>query len=274
MKAKVSRFHTLAKLSALAAGVCGVATAGITEPAPIAPAPAESVMSGVLSFDFNSHFISYGADVWKDGSSLDEWAFNPLLELTWALPGNFSASLGAWADVNSKGTASSFGGSLQELDVWAGLAYTYEKLTVGVTYQNWIYGGGTEDILDIKFSYDTFLSPSLTIHNRLDEGASGGDTGTVLVLGLSHDVEAGPVTFSFPFNIAYFVEDGFHGGDDGFGYCSLGASASIPISFIGEMYGSWSLNAGLTYYITSDDVIPGNPDEDFLTAMVGVKCEF
>lgn len=260
----------------------GIASAGVTETVS-APAPvAEDVISGVLKLDFNSHFVSYGLDVWGDGSSLSDPTFNPMLELAFALPADLTFTLGTWWDMNSK-QDSPIGGRLQEVDVWTGLSYSYEKFTVGVTYQAWMYGSATENILDVKFAYDTFLSPSLTVHNRLGVGAAGsfpggvfssGDEGTVLLLGLSHSVEAGPVAISFPLNIAYFMSDDFHavGADDGFGYASLGVAASLPLPAL-SAYGDWSLNGGLTYFLTDDDVIP-NPQDSFLTASLGLAVSF
>ena len=190
--------------------------------------------------------------------------------------------MGTWWDVNSK-VDSAIGGRIQEVDVWAGLSYSIDKLTVSVTYQAWMYASDTEDILDVKFAYDTFLSPSLTIHQRLDQGAAIGDEGTVLVLGLSHSMDVGPVSFSFPFNIAYFATDGFHQNatpladeaDGGFGYVSIGVGAALPLSpYIGDAYGDWTLNGGLTYFITDDDVIPNNPQDSFLTASLGLALSF
>ena len=270
----------LLTLAIAAAGATGLESAGISEPTPVVVAPpSEDVISGVLKLDFNSHFISYGADVWGDGSSMSDPTFNPMLELAFALPADITFTLGTWWDVNSK-IDSAIGGRVQEVDVWAGLSYTYGKLTMSATYQAWMYGSDTENILDIKFAYDTFLSPSLTIHQRLDQGAAVGDEGTVLVLGLSHSMEAGPVTLSFPVNIAYFLTDDFHnpllvGADDGFGFVSIGVAASLPLTpYIGDAYGDWSLNGGLTYYITDDDVIPNNPQDSFLTANIGLAVNF
>jgi hypothetical protein len=257
--------------SSAAAGVYASTTS-----APIVSA-AESAISGTLSFDFNSHFVSYGADVWGDGSSMSDPIFNPSIELVWALPGGWSAKLGAWADVNSKAPPGypSIGGRVQEVDVWAGIGYTIDKLSLGVTYQNWIYGDETEEVLDLTIAYDTLLSPSLTIHTRLDEGAAN-DTGTILLLGVSHSVEAGPVTVSFPLGIAFFLDEDFHaaGAEDGLGYGSIGIQAAMPLGAPGSAYGDWTLKAGLTYYVTDQEVIPNNPKGDFLTANLGISVAF
>jgi hypothetical protein len=275
MKNKYCRNLISAPMLAFALAT-GVASAGVTETMTTAPTPppADDVVSGVLKLDINTHFVSYGADVWSDDNpSISELNFNPMLELAFDLPSGFSATLGAWADVTDKSTSGSIGGNLMEVDVWAGLAYTYEKFTVGVTFQDWLYGSASEEIIDVKFAYDCFLTPSLTVHNRVGAGASGGDEGTVLVLGLGHSIEAGPVTISFPFNLAYFVEDGFHGGDTGFGYASVGVGAALPLTAI-SAFGDWTLNGGLTYYFTDDDVIPNNYHNDFLTATVGLSLAF
>ena len=304
-----NKYHrTLVQSAVLSAALGGTAAyAGSVETiTPPATAPMEDVISGVLKLDFNSHFVSYGADIWSDGSSLSDPTFNPMLELAFALPADFTLTLGTWWDVNSK-VDSAIGGRIQEVDVWAGLSYSIDKLTVSVTYQAWMYASDTEDILDVKFAYDTFLSPSLTIHQRLDQGAAIGDEGTVLVLGLSHSMDVGPVSFSFPFNIAYFATDGFHQNavaatpgtpavlpafgvaaepaipatdaiaeaDGGFGYISIGVAAALPLSpYIGDAYGDWTLNGGLTYFITDDDVIPNNPQDSFLTASLGLGLSF
>ncbi len=279
MKKNYSRIRFAAPFLALALAA-GAANAGTetTVTKEITPAPAEDVISGVLKLDFNTHFVSYGADVWADGSSMSEPTFNPMFEVAIELPAGFTASLGTWWDVNSKGggNSSPLGGRIQEVDVWAGLAYTIGDFTVKATYQAWMYADETEDILDISLSYDTFLSPSITVHQRLEKGGARlGDEGTVVVAAISYGFDAGPVSFAFPLNIAYFATDDFHaqGADTGLGYGSIAATASLPLSFIGEQYGEWTLNAHLTYYVTNDDIIP-NPKENFLTAGLGIGIAF
>lgn len=288
MKNKYRNSLILAPLAVIALAT-GVANAGspetMTTTAAVTPAASDDVISGILKLDFNTHFVSYGADVWGDGSTMSEPTFNPNLELYFALPADLTLTIGTWWDVNTNkgdfGAESPLGGRIQEVDVYAGLAYTIDKFTVGLTYQAWMYGGNTEDIIDLKFSYDTFLAPSLTIHHRLDQGAAAGDEGTVLVLGLSHSIEAGPVTISFPFNLGYFLTDDFHnfpvngGSDTGFGYLSIGAATSLSLTpYIGDSYGDWALNGGLTYFITEEDIIPNNPQSSFLAASLGLSVAF
>ena len=249
------------------------------KPAP-APAPAEDVISGVLTLSANSHFISYGNDVWGDGASLSRLEFNPTLEFTFKLPENFSLVLGTWWDVTSKGaTPARIGGYTQEIDLWAGVGYTYDKFSVMTTYQAWSYGGGVEQIIDVKLAYACLLSPSLTFHNRVAEGASGGANGTIMVLGLSHTIDAGPVAISFPVNFATALTDNYHrdtgtGADSGYAYTSVGVQAAYPLAFLGDTYGKWSLTSGLNYYWTNNNVTVNNSENNFLTYNFGLAASF
>jgi len=270
--------NALPYTASLAMTVLGSASllAGEVAPAgaPAVDAPGASVFSGSLALDFNSHFILYGLDVWADGASLSDPTFNPSLNLNWQLTEAFTFNLGTWWDVNSKAD-SSIGGRIQEVDVWAGVGYTLGGLTTSVSYQNWIYSGETEEILDVKFAYDTFLSPSLTIHNRLTEGASGGNTGTVLVGAIEHGFEYGAVGFTVPLALGYFMEDDFHpnSSDDGLGYGSIGLLASYALP-VDAKFGEWVLKGGLIYYVTDKDVIGNEDEDDFLTATLGVAVAF
>ncbi|MEM7385153.1 MAG: hypothetical protein AAF514_09440 [Verrucomicrobiota bacterium] len=232
-----------------------------------------SGVSGSLSFDYNSHFISYGADVWGAGKDLDDALFNPSIELTFQITDDVSFSLGTWWDVNDNAVSSIGGESIQEVDVWAGLHFGIGAVSVSLVYQEWLYAQESERIIDVILGLDAPFSPSLTFHNRVAEGASGGDTGTVAVLGFEHGFSLGSVDFSIPLNVAA-ATDGYHGGDSGFAYASIGLSASVPLTFVNDDLGSWNLHGGLTAFFTSDDVIPNNADENFVTANVGIGVDF
>jgi hypothetical protein len=266
---------------ALTAGTALAGTEMAPAPAP-APAADEDVISANLSLMANSHFISYGRDVWADGSSMSRMEFNPMLEFAFKLPENLTLTLGTWWDVTAKGDGlpQTLGGDIYEIDLWTGLSYTYEKFTIGAVYQTWIYGDGVEQIVDVKLGYDTFLSPTLMFHNRVSEGAAPGDNGTVMVLGLSYSIEAGPVTFSVPFNIAANLTDDFNrfdaagGSDTGYSYTSLGLQASYPLAFLGSTYGEWAVAGGITQFWTDAGAVPTNPRNQFLTYNIGLTAAF
>lgn len=258
---------------ALALGLAAVLTpaaqAGTTAKTVVPPVEEkeEKVVSGTLALMVDTHFVSYGADVWASGTDWDSALFHPSIELSLDLGSGFKFILGTWWDVNDKAD-SNIADAIQEVDVWAGLGYTVDKWSFTLLYQEWMYASQSERIVDFKVAYDTLFSPYILVHGRVDYEL--GDTGVVGVLGGSYGFEAGPVSFSIPASVA-FMTDGFQGGDAGFGYASVGLTASIPVEFLP---GDWTLSAGATYYHTDDSVIPNNPSDDFVTGTAGLTLTF
>ncbi len=249
-----------------AALIAGSVYAGEIQPI-VAPTPEVSPVSGTLDLSYNTHFVSYGADVWGVGTDFGTDAtFNPSINLDYAVTDNLTLSTGVWFDVNGNAPPS-IGGDVQEVDFWLGAAYAMGSHSMSVTYQAWEYASDTEKIVDVAYGYDHWLNPSALAHFRVDEGASGGNTGVFFVLGVEPGKEFESFSLSFPVAVA-FTPDDFHGGDSGFGYASAGIQASYPFSH------GWSLNGGLTGYMTNDEVIPGNVDENFLTGNIGVSLNF
>ncbi|MES2706188.1 MAG: hypothetical protein V4726_06235 [Verrucomicrobiota bacterium] len=236
------------------------------------PAPVADAVTGTLGLNYNTHFISYGQDIWAGGDSFgDNSTFNPSFELNIDLGHGFKGIIGTWWDVN-KNVDSDIGDAIQEVDVWAGLGYTVDKWSFSLLYQEWMYASQSERIVDFKIAYaDGLINPSLLFHGRVDiDEALGLDTGLVTVLGIAPGAKAGPVTFTFPIQVAADT-DGFHGGDSGFSFASAGVTFSVPLKF---MPGDWAVNGGVTYYHTNDDVIVTNPDTDFLTGTIGLGLTF
>ena len=255
-----------ALMIAAPAAIAGTAPAGKDV---VAPAPAATpFVTGSLSLTVDTHFISYGQDVWGAGTAWDDPLFHPQLELVFDLGGGFSGILGTWWDVNDN-AESSITNRVQEVDVWAGVAYATGDWKFTLLYQEWMYASQSERIVDFKVGYANFLNPNLTLHGRVD-GAEPFDTGLVTVLGIAPGTKLGPVSLSFPVNVAADT-DGFHGGDAGFSYVSAGIGASLPLTF---MKGNWTLNAGVTYYHTEDNVIVTNPESDFVTGSLGLALAF
>ena len=252
--------------AAAVAGTTSTATGKMVAPAPPAPAP---IVSGTLNLNYNTHFVSYGQDIWGAGTDFgDKGTFNPSIELNFDLGGGWKAILGTWWDVNSNAD-SSIGDAIQEVDVWAGVGYTTGPWSFTLLYQEWLYASQSERIIDFKIAYANFLNPSLLLHGRVD-GAEPFDTGLVTVLGIAPGTTLGSVTLSFPVQVAADT-DNFHGGDAGFSFASAGITASVPVTFLP---GKWALNASLIYYYTNDEVIPVNVDESFLTGSIGLGLTF
>lgn len=238
-----------------------------TTPPGTPDAPA-SPISGTLSLDVNTHFISYGADVWATGTRWDDPLFNPSFELNIAGTDRLTFIVGTWFDINDN-AETNIGDAIQEVDVWGGFSYSLEKVSFKLLYQEWMYASQVERIVDFVVAGNVFLNPSLTIHGRVDAGL-GMEEGIVAVLGIAHGMPVGPVSLTFPLNVAFATDD-YHGGDGGYAFASIGANASVPLEF---MPGNWSLNAGVTGYHTNEDVIPNNPDEAFVTGKLGLTLAF
>ncbi len=235
-------------------------------PPPVTPDPPPPFVTGSLSFTVDTHFVSYGQDVWGSGSNWDEALFHPALDLNFNLGSGFGAYINTWWDINDL-VPSPIGGNIQEIDVNAGFTYTLDKWAFQIGYGAWIYGEQVEHIIDGKISYnDGLINPFLMLHGRVDDGIPF-DTGLVTQVGIVPGTSLGPVSLSFPITVS-FDTDNFHGGDSGFAYASAGIAASIPI------VDHVSLALGLTYYYTNDDVIPVNPDDSFLTGSAGVVISF
>ncbi len=228
------------------------------------PTASAGELSGSLSLDYNSHFISYGFDVWGGGKSPSGAStFNPSVGIDYKINDKWSLNSGFWLDVNNN--LGSF--ETVETDIWFGASYTSGITTVSATFQNWQYGGTSEEVFDLGVSFDTFLSPSVTIHHRLNEGASGGFDGTFLVVGAEHSFKINDCfSVNVPVSVGFALSE-FHTTETGYGFASIGLQGSYSLS------DSTSLNFGVTYYDTDDAVI-GNADSSFFTYNAGISFSF
>ena len=225
-----------------------------------AKAELEGALTGSISLDMNSHFISYGADVWADG----ERTFNPAVSINYAINDQWTFTTGFWLDVNDN-ASSSF--ETVETDVWVGLSYTTGITTISGTFQNWQYAGVSEEVFDLGISLDTFLSPSLTIHKRFNAGGSGGFEGTFAVLGFKHGFDVtDDFSVSVPVSIGWALDE-FHTTEDGYGFASVGLQGSLAINACS------SFNFGVSYYDT-DSGVTGNADNSFFTYNAGFSYDF
>lgn len=229
-----------------------------------------SKVSGSLNFDFNTHFMSYGFNVWQT-KDFDDILLNPSFDIAIELPAGFSIYGGTWWDVNNN-AATNVGDYIQEIDVWGGVGYSAGIVSVSATYQEWYYGGDVERIVDLGLGLDVPLSPSLTIHGRVD-GNGAQDEGIVGVLGVSHSFDLGALSLTPHADVAVLTDDFYVKNKGGFGYVSGGVGASVPLTMIPSGYGDWSINADLTYYYTDHENV-ANRDDDILTGMMGLSLAF
>ncbi len=278
-----TRFKSTLTLAALIA-LPTLSWAGTSEKAVAAgsaPVEAKSSITGNLSLNLDSHFVSFGSDTWGPNSQV---LFHPSLELTKTVTENFKLILGTWWDVNDRptvqtGGSSAIGHRVQEVDVWGGASYTTGKLTTTALYQQWMYNGANEQAVELKFGVDTFLKPSLLIHQRLGTGSYGADT--VAVLGASYDFTVGPIAFSIPAAVSaesggYHVKTNSTGavtrtGSAGVGFGSIGLTASVPVAFVAK---DATFSVGATQYATNSSTIPGNAKQYFTNLNAGLSIPF
>lgn len=267
MKLKQNAFARLALLAVAAGSLSSTALfAGTAEkaPAPVTPAPEEPFVTGNVTVLYETHFISYGQDVWGVGNNWDEAFVHPSIELDFNLGKGLQFYINTWADINDQGVTS-IGHNVQEIDLNAGFYYTMGKFKFQLGYGAWNYGSQTEHVIDAKVSYTNVLNPFLAVHARVADEIPF-DTGVVGQIGIAPGTTLGPVALSFPVTVS-FDTDNFHGGDAGFAYVSAGVSASIPLTKHVS-----AVLAG-TFYHTNDSVIP-NPDSDFVVGTAGITVAF
>ncbi len=272
MKLKPNALSRVALL-ALAAGALSTTSlmAGTPDktPAPVTPAPEEPFVTGNLTVLYETHFISYGQDVWGIGNSWKDALIHPSLELDFNMGGGLQAYVNTWWDVNSLGVTT-IGSQIQEVDINAGFYYTMDKWKLQLGYGAWNYASQTESVIDFKLSHTDVLNPFVAVHARIaDRFAEVGiplERGVVGQVGIAPALTLGPVSLSFPVTVSVDSHD-FHGGDGGFAYVSAGISGSIPLTK------HISMILGATYYHTNHNVIP-NPEDDFVVGSGGFSISF
>ncbi len=255
----------LAAAALVAPAMSFAGTTSAKAPVTVAP-PEEPFVTGSLSVTYDTHFVSWGQDIWAAGNSWKDSLIHPNLELDFNLGGGLQAYFNTWWDINDL-AQSSIGNRIQEVDVNVGLYYTMGKTKFQLGYGSWNYASQTEHIIDGKVSYTGFygLNPWLALHGRVADGIPL-STGLVTQLGIAPGFKVGPVDFSVPI-AATADTDNFHGGKAGFGYVSVGLTASVPLSK------HVSFGVGVTYYHTNGSVIV-NPTEDFVTGSATLGVSF
>ena len=255
----------------------------VTEPPPAAGGVR---FEGILSVDYKTHFVSYGRDIWGAGSSWSDdqaGTINPWLNLTVATD-LVQVYAGAWMDINDNSDAAEIGSKIQEYDLWAGFTLTPGRFRTGMTYAEYFFLDQSDSVIDFWVAYADYgqffsrfgFNPTAKLHVR-DFGDAIGTKKAILVganpwLTLTPAMRY-PFSLSLPVETVYF-EKGFHGGDEGLGYWSIGSILYVPLTQNPDAVLNWSANIGLTWYLTDQEVIPTNPDENFVRGSIGLTVNF
>jgi len=270
---KTSKTLKTAALAVLAAGLSlSAAHAGTVadKTAAVVTPPAETPwVTGNITINYETHFISNGQDVWGIGSSWDSWFIHPSVELDFAINKELTFYVNSWWDINDQ-AAGNIGKYVQEEDLNVGFYYTWDKLKFQLGYGAWNYAGQTESVIDFRTTFnDGFWSPFFALHARVDCGSNlGEDNGVLLQAGIAPAKTWGPVTVALPITVDFDTTDNYAYGNSGFGFVSAGLSVTYAINK------HWAINLGATYYHTNDSVFPLNPKNDFVTGLAGVTVSF
>jgi hypothetical protein len=243
----------------------------------------ESCITGDIGVSAVSQYISRGVVLENQGAIIQPFAdlYFKLYEGDGFI-NKVSLNLGIWSSLHSRktdaglasGSASSSTRNWYEFDYTIGLATTFAKnFTFTPSFYAFLSpndGFSTFYGLNLNLAYSDAelwgdsgfaLNPSVTVLVELENKAgSGADEGFYYEVALNPSFAAGPVTVAVPLKAGFGSND-FYGSlntstgaieDESFGYFSAGVVLSTPLTFIPECYGTWTVNAGATFYYLGD----------------------
>jgi len=244
-------------------------------------APPPKKVYGIVSATYATDYISRGVLLENQGVIVQpaaEIGFNVIQsdQMKVTIYGDVWSSLHGhheFAPGDSQG--SDHLSSWYEFDWWAGVGFEFSGITARLTYYEFLSPSdafGTAKNLELFLGYNDAalwentlkgfaLSPYVKFFLELDgKAGTGSDEGLYVELGVGPAFkfnEAGqyPVTLTIPVTVGLGFSDfyGSAGGDDEtFGFASIGATASVPLPFIGPEYGEWSATLGGFYYYFGD----------------------
>ncbi len=185
--------------------------------------------SGSASVDIYSSYM------WRGFELHEDVAIQPTVGITY---GGFGANL--WSDINADT------GEITETDVTVNYAFSKDMFGFDIGY---IFYGleGIDETQEfyIAVSYDTLLSPSLTLYYDFDEG-----DGAFIVASVGHDVAVNEdIAVSLGASISYNAESEYAIGD----YSAL-HNGEISVSTSIPVYEAISISPMLAYsFSLSDD---------------------
>jgi hypothetical protein len=241
----------------------------------------ESCITGDIGVSVVSQYISRGVIFENQGLIAQPFAdlYFKLYEGEGFI-NKVSLNLGIWSSIHSRktdaGIASGSGSSTTrnwyEFDYTVGLATTFAKnFTFTPSFYAYLSpndGFSTFYGLNLNLAYNDSdlwggkfaLNPSATVLFELEnKTGTGADEGVYYEVALNPTFALGPATIAVPLKAGFGSSD-FYGSldssgaiqNEGFGYLSAGVVATLPLKFIPECYGAWTLNASATYYYLGD----------------------
>ena len=293
-----SRFGLLAGLLA-AAGTLTLAGQAQAQEAAEPIAVNNGSVSFGLGFDVVTQYFFRGYELEDSGFIMQPYveAGTTLYEGEDAV-NSIDLTIGSWNSWHSEETGAVGSGPSwwYESDIYAGLSFgLFDVLGVDVTYTGYFYPNGNfDDIHEISVgvSYDdsaytedmlgSALNPYIMFAFEVDNRNAGTDENAYMEIGVGPSWEIVqsadyPVTLSVPVAAGFSVDDYYaddNGDDEFFGFFSVGADVSTPLSAIPAEYGSWSAHAGVNLILKGDAALWDGSDDAAIWGSFGVAMEY
>lgn len=246
-------------------------------------ADAQEINNGNVSIDAGFDIVS---EYWFRGLYQENAGFivQPYAEIGFSWPqvaesigvDDVYSYVGSWASLHSKNTGNAGNpghGAFYEYDFYAGVGVVIGKFDLGLSYTNYLspngaFGGFEELTFSVGYDdsglygdslgEDFALNPYAYIAWAYDDNA--GTDPLYLELGVEPEFllvesEEIPVTLSIPVALGLGLNDYYfdqNGDDNTFGFFSVGAMVSVPVTFVPAEYGAWTASGGLTLLFLND----------------------
>ncbi len=183
-----------------------------------------------------------------------------------------------------------------ESDLYLKLSGTWwDILTTGITYTYYTSPNDSfETYADVGLSFGLndakwlgafALNPSLLLAFETKGEAlvsDDGDKGIYMGIGLApgytfFEDSSYPLSVSLPLTFGFSVKDYYtvNGKNDTFGYFSGGPLFTVPLNFIPDAFGNWSLRAGVQFLVLNTNLKTVNTDDSFVPiGSVGVSMTY
>lgn len=267
-----------------------------------APVAEESSLSLSVSLgvDFTTQYWFRGIFQENQGLIAQPWAEIGLgfFESEEGPINSLTAIVGTWNSLH--GGPSGEDGSFDdpelwyEADVYGGVAVgLFDDFTFTVLFTNYDSPNDaftTTQDLTFKLAYDDSellgafaLSPYVAIATETHGGADGtSGEGVYLEFGIAPSFvivedENYPITLSLPVTLGLSLDDYYQdgsGADETFGYLDMGAELALPMSFMPEGFGEWTMTFGVHYIRTGENTRDDSGDRDNVYGVIGVSAAF
>ncbi len=253
------------KTTAYASALLAALSLGLSAPASAQEDALLDRFSGVVQLDVTNAYFFRGILQEREGVQIQPWT-----ELYYSLYSSEDGFLrdvtvggGVWLSFQSEETLATedprwlYEGDYYPL-VSLGFAGGVTLTTIYYFYHSPNGAFTTVQEANMKLAWDDSesfgawaMKPWINVAYEAENTSYGPSRGTGFQLGLGPTLYAGEsITLSAPLEAGFSAEDYYEGSDGEnhfFGYASAGLLASIPLSFVPEGAGSWSVNLGGKY---------------------------